>query len=151
MIQELEQRTMSGLNVGGSGEDMKKRAYVKVSGIKRKLLVELMQREQLNIKTAAARLNINYSAAKHIVKLFKQERRFASLTKESKGGEYLTRKRSEPEKAMSPTQAIDIRTSVRTPELTATKLPDNKKTDIFDFTVYTTRIYESYLRKYKHY
>ena len=45
-----------------------KRSYKTVDQAKRKQLVSLVNQDQMTIKEAANRLNINYSTAKHIIK-----------------------------------------------------------------------------------
>ena len=45
-----------------------KRSYKTVDQTKRKQLVNYVNQQQMTIKEAANRLNINYSTAKHIIK-----------------------------------------------------------------------------------
>jgi transposase len=49
-----------------------KRSYVPVELDKRQKLVKAVEEEGLTIKEAALNLKINYSTAKHIVKVFKK-------------------------------------------------------------------------------
>ena len=58
-----------------------KRGYRRVGYDKRKELLHIIENDQVTIKAAAKRLNVNYSTAKNIVKLFRQEKRISPLTK----------------------------------------------------------------------
>ena len=58
-----------------------KRAYVPVEYEKRKELLELLNTDATTIKAAAAKLNINYSTAKNIVKLYRKDNRIHKLPK----------------------------------------------------------------------
>jgi hypothetical protein len=49
-----------------------KRSYIPVELDKRQKLIQLVEEEGLTIKEAAQNLKINYSTAKHIVKVFKR-------------------------------------------------------------------------------
>lgn len=49
-----------------------KRSYIPVEFEKRKKLIQAVEEEGLTIKEAAQNLKINYSTAKHIVKVFKR-------------------------------------------------------------------------------
>ena len=49
-----------------------KRAYVQCELWKRQLLVEKVEKEGMTIKDAAKQLDINYSTAKHIIKVYRQ-------------------------------------------------------------------------------
>eukprot|EP00831_Metopus_contortus_P042687 TRINITY_DN33_c0_g1_i1.p2 TRINITY_DN33_c0_g1~~TRINITY_DN33_c0_g1_i1.p2 ORF type:complete len:226 (+),score=24.40 TRINITY_DN33_c0_g1_i1:273-950(+) len=62
-------------------ESLSKRRYVQVASDKRQELLNLLQNEQVTIKEAAERLNINYSTAKNIVKLYKKEKRITPHVK----------------------------------------------------------------------
>jgi len=50
-----------------------KRSYNTVDPIKRKQLIDMVNKEQKTIKDAANRLRINYSTAKHIIKSKKSD------------------------------------------------------------------------------
>ena len=73
----LPQSTDRRLSGGGS----QKRAYVQVEYEKRKALLDLLNSEFSTIKSAAAKLNINYSTAKNIVKLYRKDKRIHKLPK----------------------------------------------------------------------
>eukprot|EP00826_Nyctotherus_ovalis_P027813 TRINITY_DN2178_c0_g1_i15.p1 TRINITY_DN2178_c0_g1~~TRINITY_DN2178_c0_g1_i15.p1 ORF type:complete len:146 (-),score=18.58 TRINITY_DN2178_c0_g1_i15:30-467(-) len=142
---------MSECNAGDLSKFLrpKKRTYVKVTESKRHQIIELMQREQLNIKTAAARLNINYSAAKHIVKVFRQENRLLSSPKKVKADEVAAVGTPKSVTDLSPVCISDLGTSGKTPVLTSTKFATvtkevNEKAGIFDFRAYTTVINDRY-------
>jgi hypothetical protein len=64
-----------------SGGAAPKRAYVQVEYEKRKALLDLLNSEFATIKSAAAKLNINYSTAKNIVKLYRKDKRVHKLPK----------------------------------------------------------------------
>ena len=120
-----------------------RRAYIKVTEAKRRSLIELMEKERLNIKAASARLNINYSSAKHIVKLFKREKRLVSFAKESKVN------RETSIEIIKADLINDCGTLSRTPESISTNLPPlvfffeaNQIAPTFDFSLYTPVIYE---------
>jgi endonuclease V-like protein UPF0215 family len=49
-----------------------KRSYIPVEVEKRQKLIQLVEEDGLTIKEAAQNLKINYSTAKHIVKVFKR-------------------------------------------------------------------------------
>lgn len=49
-----------------------KRSYIPVELDKRQKLIQAVEEEGLTIKEAAQNLKINYSTAKHIVKVFKR-------------------------------------------------------------------------------
>ena len=49
-----------------------KRSYIPVEIEKRQLLIKTVEEEGLTIKEAAQNLKINYSTAKHIVKVYKR-------------------------------------------------------------------------------
>ena len=49
-----------------------KRSYIPVEVNKRQQLIKAVEEEGLTIKEAAQNLNINYSTAKHIVKVYKK-------------------------------------------------------------------------------
>lgn len=49
-----------------------KRSYIPVEFEKRQKLIQAVEEEGLTIKEAAQNLKINYSTAKHIVKVFKR-------------------------------------------------------------------------------
>lgn len=49
-----------------------KRSYVPVDMDKRQQLIKVVEEEGLTIKEAAQNLKINYSTAKHIVKVYKR-------------------------------------------------------------------------------
>ena len=49
-----------------------KRSYIPVEVDKRSKLIQAVEEEGLTIKEAAQNLKINYSTAKHIVKVFKR-------------------------------------------------------------------------------
>lgn len=49
-------------------KDSKKRSYIPVQALKRDKLIQLVTRDCITIKDAAAKLDINYSTAKHIIK-----------------------------------------------------------------------------------
>jgi len=121
---------------------LKKRPYIKVSSPKRYQLIELVVKERLNIKAAAVQLGINYSAAKHIVKLFKQERRPRSYTKESKVGENTEPKKLRSRMTLNPIS--DFGTSNKTLEFIATKfsIANEQFVPVFDFGVYGPMICE---------
>ena len=121
---------------------MKKRPYIKVSSSKKYQLIELVVKEHLNIKTAAVRLGINYSAAKHIVKLFKEERRPGSHTKESKVGENTEPKKLRSRVTLNPIS--DFGTNNKTLEVIAAKfsITNEHFVPVFDFGVYGQMICE---------
>lgn len=52
-----------------------RRGYIKIPKEMRRELLETIERGQLTIKAAALRLGINYSSAKNIVKIFRQQKR----------------------------------------------------------------------------
>lgn len=58
-----------------------KRKYIPVGYDSRKELLTIISKENLTIKAAAKRLGINYSNAKSIFKVYKNERRIAKLPK----------------------------------------------------------------------
>lgn len=58
-----------------------KRKYISVNYKTRKELLRIIGEENLTIKTAAERLQINYSNAKNIVKVYKKEHRIEKLPK----------------------------------------------------------------------
>ena len=60
-----------------------KRAYVQVDYEKRRQLLEVLNTEETTIKSAAAKLNINYSTAKNIVKLYRKDKRIHKLPKKA--------------------------------------------------------------------
>ena len=60
-----------------------KRGYMKIPEDQRVQLLRIIQEEQLTIKTAARRLGVNYSTAKNIVKIFRQEKRVTILPKKA--------------------------------------------------------------------
>lgn len=60
-----------------------KRGYMKIPEDKRLQLLRMIQEEQITIKTAAHRLGVNYSTAKNIVKIFRQEKRVGILPKKN--------------------------------------------------------------------
>ena len=72
-------------NEVGSQEELNeaasKRKYVQVGNSRRKELLQIINDENLTIKSAAEKLNINYSNAKNIVKLFKREHRTEKFPK----------------------------------------------------------------------
>jgi hypothetical protein len=70
----------------GEEADPSKRRYVQIPDEKRKQLLEMLHHSNLTIKTIAEQLDINYSTAKHIVKLYKLENRAHALPRRSKGG-----------------------------------------------------------------
>ena len=62
-------------------EPAAKRKYIQVDYDKRKQLLQIIDEENMTIKSAAEKLSINYSNAKNIVKLFKKEHRIEKLPK----------------------------------------------------------------------
>eukprot|EP00831_Metopus_contortus_P043774 TRINITY_DN3512_c0_g1_i1.p1 TRINITY_DN3512_c0_g1~~TRINITY_DN3512_c0_g1_i1.p1 ORF type:complete len:227 (+),score=28.84 TRINITY_DN3512_c0_g1_i1:173-853(+) len=68
-----------------------KRAYTVVSSKQRKELLDLILKERVTIKNAAERLNMNYSNAKSIVRIFSNERRIEKVPHD------LYKKRKNPE------------------------------------------------------
>eukprot|EP00826_Nyctotherus_ovalis_P016124 TRINITY_DN14645_c0_g2_i10.p1 TRINITY_DN14645_c0_g2~~TRINITY_DN14645_c0_g2_i10.p1 ORF type:complete len:182 (-),score=37.00 TRINITY_DN14645_c0_g2_i10:260-805(-) len=58
-----------------------RRKYISVNYKTRKELLRIISEENLTIKTAAERLQINYSNAKNIVKVYKKEHRIEKLLK----------------------------------------------------------------------
>lgn len=60
-----------------------KREYRKISYEKRHELLSIIEHDQVTIKSAAIRLNINYSTAKNIVKIFRHEKRINTLPKKT--------------------------------------------------------------------
>lgn len=71
------------LSSGHSGQDeiekidkgKLRRDYIRIPKDMRRKLLEIIERGQLTIKAAAIRLGINYSSAKSIVKIFRQQKR----------------------------------------------------------------------------
>eukprot|EP00826_Nyctotherus_ovalis_P046404 TRINITY_DN523_c0_g1_i20.p1 TRINITY_DN523_c0_g1~~TRINITY_DN523_c0_g1_i20.p1 ORF type:complete len:154 (+),score=31.33 TRINITY_DN523_c0_g1_i20:211-672(+) len=121
-----------------------KRDYVKVPDKKRQQLIQLLQETQLTIKAAAARLGIHYSAAKCIVKVFKQEKRVVALTRRVKTpasfeeiGPIATKK-----------TLNELSTLTKTPELVFTiskTTKEGKEGEVwFDFGVYGSWMSERY-------
>lgn len=49
-----------------------KRSYIPVEQDKRRQLIGLVEKEEITIKEAALKLKINYSTAKHIIKMYKR-------------------------------------------------------------------------------
>jgi transposase-like protein len=114
----------------------KKRLYIKVSSPKKHQLIELVVKGQVNIKNAAGKLGINYSAAKHIIKLSKQGKSFADCTEESKAAES-----KKPKQGTTLNLINELGTINKTPELTATMLPITAEiVPMFDFGVYGAMI-----------
>eukprot|EP00826_Nyctotherus_ovalis_P036723 TRINITY_DN3281_c0_g1_i1.p1 TRINITY_DN3281_c0_g1~~TRINITY_DN3281_c0_g1_i1.p1 ORF type:complete len:155 (+),score=34.11 TRINITY_DN3281_c0_g1_i1:163-627(+) len=153
MIHELEHKKGArSAEASGTSAKSKKRAYVKVPSEKKKELVELMETKRWSTKAAAELLGVNYSAAKHILKLHKQEKGLISPINKSSLPEDLGVKRSGPE---------DLKTSIRTPELSFIKLPSltpcssfpsillNEYLPTFDFSVYSSGTYERYHKSIK--
>jgi len=62
-------------------ESATKRKYVQIDYEKRKELIQVINTEQLTIKSAAEKLHINYPTAKSIVKLYRRESRIEKLPK----------------------------------------------------------------------
>lgn len=60
-----------------------KREYNKIPKELRKQLLETIEQGQLTIKAAAQQLGINYSSAKNIVKIFRQQERIDVMIKSS--------------------------------------------------------------------
>lgn len=58
-----------------------KRKYISIDYNMRKELLKIVNNENVTIKTAAERLHINYSNAKNIVKIYKNEHRIEKLPK----------------------------------------------------------------------
>ena len=58
-----------------------KRRYIAVNELERAALLELIDSKQITIKAAAEELNIHYSTAKNIVKLFRKYGRLHRLPK----------------------------------------------------------------------
>lgn len=92
--------------VGGQTEDLKsaqkeifrtKRSYVPVDVDKRQKLIKAVEEDGLTIKEAAQSLKINYSTAKHIVKVYK---RTGEITTQVMGGKRL------PERDISTLESI---------------------------------------------
>lgn len=62
-------------------EHNNKRAYIQVDYQKRRELLEQIDKDHSTIKAASEKLNINYSTAKNIIKLFRKEKRIHKLPK----------------------------------------------------------------------
>jgi hypothetical protein len=58
-----------------------KREYVPINSEKRRSLLRMMDNDHISIKEAAKKLNLNYSAAKSIIKTFKNTGRVEKLIK----------------------------------------------------------------------
>jgi predicted transcriptional regulator len=80
---ESKEKEMNGKNcfekLGG-----KKRTYIPILEEKRQELLSLVENEGISIKNAAKKVGINYSAAKSIVKVFKETGRLSKLSKKHK-------------------------------------------------------------------
>ncbi len=81
MIQSHPQYDLAVPQPFGVSPTAEKRAYSTIPQETRLDLLRLIEHDQLTIKEAAKRLGINYSTAKHIVKLFRMERRIHTLPK----------------------------------------------------------------------
>jgi transposase len=57
-----------------------KRSYVPVEQDKRRQLINLVEKEECTIKEAALKLKINYSTAKHIIKMYKRTGEISNLS-----------------------------------------------------------------------
>lgn len=76
MTEEEEDKTFHTENLESilkseTAKEMKKRKYSYISLASRKELIKLVYKEGKQIKEAAADIGVNYSTAKHIIKVFK--------------------------------------------------------------------------------
>ena len=65
----------------GQTDDKVRRGYVQISQEERNTLLRLVMSDRLTIKKAAVLLDIHYSAAKSIVKIYKDTGRIDKLAK----------------------------------------------------------------------
>eukprot|EP00826_Nyctotherus_ovalis_P006498 TRINITY_DN11552_c0_g1_i1.p1 TRINITY_DN11552_c0_g1~~TRINITY_DN11552_c0_g1_i1.p1 ORF type:complete len:151 (-),score=36.65 TRINITY_DN11552_c0_g1_i1:127-579(-) len=126
-----------------ASSSLEKRGYIKVPDKKRRQLIRLLQEEQLTIKAAAVQLDIHYSAAKCIVKIFRQEKRVTALTKGAKVVEELKAMDADIEKKSASDNEAE--TLVKTPELVSVNPINFKEEGVrFDFGVYSAMINARY-------
>ena len=128
-----------------------KRGYTKISEIKRYELIEVIEKNQMTIKEAARSLKINYSTAKNIVKIFRQERRSNVILKNSQSpvvNESLVNNEESDLKRFVArrTHLILENTQMLTPNLIpeqdyATKIAPEVNSTGFDFSIYLPLIY----------
>ena len=72
VAQEAQSSTLYLQPEGAGSNNSLKRSYVQVDLKNREDLIDLVETQGMTIKDAAKRLLINYSTAKHIVKVFKK-------------------------------------------------------------------------------
>ena len=131
-----------------------KRGYVKIPNDKREDLIKIIAEKQLTIKEAAQTLGINYSTAKNIVKIFRQEKRTSILLRNVKPS-IISRSDPDPnseettlKRFMAKKTYLEIdKTQLATPallikEVSNVKILDQIRPIDFDFSIYSSLIYE---------
>lgn len=159
---ESEVQVQDETEVKTKSEITRKREYNKIPKDIRKQLLETIEEGQLTIKAAAQQLGINYSSAKNIVKIFRQQERIDVMIKTS--GRRVVSKMLKKDKTLKRFTAKRTHLAVNSqfhnsnaiPNKTSTvkyspeTIKENKLEPCFDFAVYAPLIYNRYALTYKY-
>lgn len=130
-------------------EYTQKREYTKIPKHLRRKLIEIIESRQSTIKEAAKELGINYSTAKNIVRVFRNERRINPIARNVKHPT-TSRKSTEEEPELTRFTAKRTRLIIEElPKVDGESLSETntqiKDIPLFDFKAYSYLIYEEYL------
>lgn len=152
---ESEGAAQSMAQGGAKGTSAHKRGYTKIPREVRKRLLEDLALRQLTIKAAAKQLGINYSSAKNIVKIFRQQDRVDVIGRNVASpvvAEVVKRegklKRFTAKRTRLAVEALHPPTSNTFPNANAEeRLPAKEADNIkphFDFSIYGSLIFSRY-------